>query len=215
MSVNSQILNIINDIEKLNEETTTLNNNVHTINDNVQTLEDTKQNNITVLDTIQISKLKTQYITMNLTGQDLQSTLTILGNDISSNDEDISSLSSSVVSIETTLDTKQDNIISTTDLTCNSITVLKTTPIENDELTSKMYVDNSLAEKQDNVVSSTDLTCNSITVLKTTPIENDELTSKMYLDNGLAEKQDNVVSSTDLTCNSITVLKQHQLKMMN
>ena len=82
MSVNSQILNIINDIEKLNEQTTTLNNNLDTINDNVQTLEDTKQNNITVLDTIQISKLKTQYITMSLTGQDLQSTLTILEGDI-------------------------------------------------------------------------------------------------------------------------------------
>ena len=71
MSANSQILNIINDIEKLKEETTTLNNNVDTINDNIQILEDTKQNNITVLDTIQISKLKTQYITMTLTGQDL------------------------------------------------------------------------------------------------------------------------------------------------
>ena len=56
MSVNYQILNIINDIEKLNEERTTLNNYLDAINDNVQTLEDTKQNNITVLDTIQISK---------------------------------------------------------------------------------------------------------------------------------------------------------------
>jgi hypothetical protein len=37
---------------------------------------------------------------------------------------------------------KQDNIISTTDLSFNSIIVSKTTPIENDELTSKMYVDN-------------------------------------------------------------------------
>jgi hypothetical protein len=70
MSANPQIINIITDIEKLNEETTTLNDNVDTTNDNVQTLEDTKQNNITVLDTIQISKLKTQYITMTLTGQD-------------------------------------------------------------------------------------------------------------------------------------------------
>ena len=77
MSSNSQLLNIINDIEELKEETTTLKNNVDTINDNIQILEDTKQNNITVLDTIQISKLKTQYITMTLTGQDLQSTLTI------------------------------------------------------------------------------------------------------------------------------------------
>ena len=58
MSANSQILNIINDIEKLKEETTTLNNNVNTINDNIQILEDTKQNNLTVLDIIQISKLK-------------------------------------------------------------------------------------------------------------------------------------------------------------
>ena len=33
MSANSQILNIINDIEKLNEQITTLNNNVDTIND--------------------------------------------------------------------------------------------------------------------------------------------------------------------------------------
>jgi hypothetical protein len=52
MSSNSQFLNIINDIEELKEETTTHNNNVDTINDNIQTLEDTKQNNITVLDTI-------------------------------------------------------------------------------------------------------------------------------------------------------------------
>ena len=60
MSSNSQLLNIINDIEELKEETTTLNNNVDTINDNIQILEDTKQNNITVLDTIQIFKLKSQ-----------------------------------------------------------------------------------------------------------------------------------------------------------
>ena len=59
---------------------------------------------------------------------------------------------------------KQDNIISTTDLTVNNITVTKTTPTENDELTSKMYVYNGLAEKQDNIISTTDLTCNSITV---------------------------------------------------
>ena len=54
MSANSQLINIINDIEKLNEETKTLTNNVDTINENIQTLEDTKQNNITVLDTIQL-----------------------------------------------------------------------------------------------------------------------------------------------------------------
>jgi hypothetical protein len=59
---------------------------------------------------------------------------------------------------------KQDNIISTTDLTVNNITVTKTAPTENDELTSKMYVYNGLAEKQDNIISTTDLTFNSITV---------------------------------------------------
>ena len=42
MSVNSQILNIINDIEKLNEETTTITNNLDTINTNIQNFESTK-----------------------------------------------------------------------------------------------------------------------------------------------------------------------------
>ena len=54
-------------------------------------------------------------------------------------------------------------VISSIDLTCNSITVLKTTPIEIDELTSKMYVDNGLAEKQELIIASTNLTCNSLT----------------------------------------------------
>ena len=66
---------------------------------------------------------------------------------------------------------KQDNIISTTDLTCNNIIVTNTAPTENDDLTSKMYEDNGWAEKQDNIISTTDLTCNSITVSKTTSIE--------------------------------------------
>ena len=68
--------------------------------------------------------------------------------------------------LTTSLETKQDNIIATDDLTCNSITVTNTTPIENNELTSKMYADYGLAEKQDNIISSTVLTCNSITVSK-------------------------------------------------
>jgi hypothetical protein len=62
---------------------------------------------------------------------------------------------------------KQDNIILTNDLTCNNITVSKTTPIENNELTSKMYVDNGLAEKQDLINSSTNLTCNTINISST------------------------------------------------
>ena len=81
MSVNSQILNIIHDIDELNEETTTINENIVTMNGTLENLEDKKQDNINVTDTIQISKLKTQYITMTLTGQDLQTTLTSLGDD--------------------------------------------------------------------------------------------------------------------------------------
>jgi len=83
MSVNSQILNIIHDIEELNEETTTINESTVTINRDIEDSGKNKQNNITTSDTIQISKLKTQFITMTLTGQDLQTTLTSLGDDIS------------------------------------------------------------------------------------------------------------------------------------
>ena len=39
-------------------------------------------------------------------------------------------------------------MISTTDLTCNSIFVTKTEPTENDELIGKMYVDNGLSENK-------------------------------------------------------------------
>jgi len=69
MSVNSQILNIINDIEELNEENTTINENIVTINGTLENLEDNKQDNIKVTYTVQKSKLKTQYITMTLTGK--------------------------------------------------------------------------------------------------------------------------------------------------
>ena len=92
MSSNSQLLNIINDIEELNEQTTTINSDIETINGDITDLGTNKQNKIQVTDTIQISKLKTQYITMSLTGQDLQSKLTSLGNDISSNADDIDGL---------------------------------------------------------------------------------------------------------------------------
>ena len=102
---------------------------------------------------------------------------------------------------------KKPNILSTDDLTCNSITVTNTTPIENNELTSKIYVDNGLAEKQPYILLTDDLTCKSITVINTTPVENDELTSKIYVDNGLDTKQDNIIETTALTCNSITVSK--------
>ena len=68
--------------------------------------------------------------------------------------------------VDNCLSEKQDKIISTTDLTCNNMTVTKTEPTENDDLTSKMYVDNGLSEKHDNIISTTDLTCNNITVTK-------------------------------------------------
>ena len=75
MSVNSQILNIINDIEELNEETSTINGNIETINSDIEGLGNSKQNKIQVTDTIQISQLKAQYIKMTLSGADLQTTL--------------------------------------------------------------------------------------------------------------------------------------------
>ena len=135
MSANSQILNIINDIENLKEETTTLNNNVDTINDNIQTLEDTKQNNITVLDTIQISKLKTQYITMTLTGQDLQSTLGTMNNNTTDLSGTVGNLIGTVgnligtvdtmneyaINLSGTVDTKQAQITDQTDITSRDI----------------------------------------------------------------------------------------------
>jgi len=62
MSVNSQLLGIVHDIEELNEKNTTINESIVTINESIESLEDEKQNNITTSDTIQMSKLKTQYI---------------------------------------------------------------------------------------------------------------------------------------------------------
>ena len=92
MSVNSQLLGIVHDIEELNEETTTINGNIETINESITSLETNKQNSIKVTDTIQISQLKAQYIKMTLSGADLQTTLTSIGDDISSNADDIDGL---------------------------------------------------------------------------------------------------------------------------
>ena len=78
MSKNSQILNIINDIEELNEKTTTINGNIQTINSDIEGLESSKQKKIQITDTIQVSQLKAQYIKMTLTGADLQTTLSPL-----------------------------------------------------------------------------------------------------------------------------------------
>ena len=100
MSVNSQLLGIVHDIEELNEETSTINGNIETINSDIEGLENSKQNKIQVTDTIQISKLKTQYITLSLTGQELQTTLTSLGDDITDiSDNRLSTVESYVTDI--------------------------------------------------------------------------------------------------------------------
>ena len=78
MSVNSQLLGIVHDIEELNEETTTINGNIKTINSDIEGLESSKQKKIQITDTIQVSQLKAQYIKMTLTGADLQTTLSPL-----------------------------------------------------------------------------------------------------------------------------------------
>ena len=101
MSVNSQILNIIHDIEELNEETTAINENIVTINGTLENLEDKKQDNINVTDTIQISKLKTQYITMSLTGQDLQTTIGTINSFASDLSGTVDDLSGTVSSLNT------------------------------------------------------------------------------------------------------------------
>ena len=75
MSSNSQLLNIVNDIEKLNEQTSTINCDIETINGDITDFGTNKQNKIQVTDTIQISQLKAQYIKMTLSGADLQTTL--------------------------------------------------------------------------------------------------------------------------------------------
>jgi len=110
MSSNSQLLNIINDIEKLNEQTTSINSDIITINGDITDLGTNKQNKIQVTDTIQISKLKTQYITMSLKGQDLQTALTSLGNDISSNADDIDGLQLLTSTHTSDINGKQDKL---------------------------------------------------------------------------------------------------------
>ena len=57
---------------------------------------------------------------------------------------------------------KQPNIVSSDDLNCNSITVSNTTPIDNDELTSKIYVDTRLSEKQAQITDQSDIECKDI-----------------------------------------------------
>ena len=119
MSVNSQLLSIVNDIEELIEETTTINGNIETINSDIEGLKNSKQNKIQVTDTLQISKLKAQYVTLSLTGQDLQTTISSIKNDISDlSDNRVSTLETSfnnlsigdVNNLQTTLDGKQTKI---------------------------------------------------------------------------------------------------------
>ena len=124
MSVNSQILNIINDIEELNEETSTINGNIETINSDIEGLGNSKQNKIQVTDTIQISQLKAQYIKMTLSGADLQTTLD--GKQTKITDNDYLTISD-VNSLQTTLDGKQTKITDNDYLTISDVNSLQTT----------------------------------------------------------------------------------------
>jgi hypothetical protein len=69
---------------------------------------------------------------------------------------------------QTDLDTKQNNIISTTDFNCNNITVTKTAPTENDELTSKIYVDNRLSEKEDKLTAGNNISIDKNNIISST-----------------------------------------------
>jgi len=196
-------------------------NTISSIGEITQTDLDTKQNNIistTDLTCNNISVTKTAptendeltskiYVDTRLLEK--QDALIAGSNIIIDNITDENGITTNTISsinqiTQEDLDTKQNNIVSTDDLTCNSISVTKTAPTENDELTSKIYVDNGLSEKQPNILSTDDLTCNSISVTNTTPIENDELTSKIYVDNGLSEKQDILIPGSNIIIDVIT-----------
>ena len=99
---------------------------------------------------------------------------------------------------------KQSNIVSSNDLNCNSFTVSKTTPIENDELTSKIYVDNGLAEKQNKLLAGSNIIIDIITDENGITTNTSSSIYQITIED-LYTKQNNIVSSTDLTCNSITV----------
>ena len=122
---------------------------------------------------------------------------------------DVSGITTNTISsinqiTQTDLSGKQNNIVSTDDLTCNSITVSKTTPIENDELTSKIYVDNGLSEKQDTLIAGSNITIDIITdengITSNTISSINQITIE-----DLDTKQPNILSTDNLTCNSITV----------
>jgi hypothetical protein len=108
---------------------------------------------------------------------DVGSKLTNFEGRINSNTSGISSLSSSVVSIDTRLLEKEDKLTAGNNISIDIITdengIIYNTISAIGEITIE-----DLDTKEDNIISTTDLNCNSITVSKTTPTENDELTSK-------------------------------------
>ena len=116
MSVNSQIINIINDIEELKEETTNINNTITTISTNIQNFEATKQDTLKVTDTINVYKAKLSFIT--LSGNDLQTTLGTLGDDIISKNDDIDALQ--------LLTSSHTSEISSNDTDINALQILTT-----------------------------------------------------------------------------------------
>ena len=195
MSMNVNLISLLNDVENIQDEIDTINTTTGSLNSEVEEIQyeivsinetlseqaleiETKQNKITVLDNFTIASIKAN--TGTIYGALSCATLSLNGSDLATS---LSALSSTDASLQNAIDTKldeisslnsskQNNIVSTDNLTCNSINVTKTTPIENDELTSKMYVDNKLAEKQALINSSTSLECNKINTSSATLVSN-------------------------------------------
>ena len=227
MSVNSQILNIINDIEELNEETSTINGNIETINSDIEGLGNSKQNKIQVTDTIQISQLKAQYIKMTLSGADLQTTLD--GKQTKITDNDYLSISD-VNSLQTTLDGKQTKITDNDYLTISDVNSLQTTldgkqnilkagtniSIDADTNTISASGSGGTTIDADTDITVANITCDNITARSNSTIQAPTITATNTLKIGtdnvstlIGNKQDKLNSNSinittgDITCKNI------------
>jgi hypothetical protein len=128
-----------------------INGNIETINSDIEGLGNSKQNKIQVTDTIQISKLKAQYVTMTLKVSDLETRLNGKQTKITDNSylsiSDVSGLSSAlenvqpsdinindVLNLQTTLDGKQTKITDNSYLSISDVSRL-TAALENTQPT--------------------------------------------------------------------------------
>ena len=195
MSKNSQILNIINDIEKLNEETSTINGNIETINSDIEGLESSKQNKIQVTDTIQISKLKTQHVTLSLTGKDLQTTLNSLGDDISDiSDNRLSLVEGYVTDIsDNRLSLVENNL---TDISNNKLSLVEgyLTDLSDNRLS---LVENNLTDISNNRLSSLETSFNNLSIGDVTNLQ----TTLNNKQNILTERLNKYVGNLSLLTN--------------